>query len=214
MMEAYQKCFEASFREGCEFVGMIHDDLSIYEMGWDLRVLEEFEDPEVGAVGFFGAFSHCQPQLYDEPCKPVNFTRSGVVSNLRRDAHFCGERYTGSCDVAVFDGLALFIRRDALVKINGWPVGTAIQYWAYDYWLSMELRRIGYRLRVVGIDCDHWSGKGMPIAKQLAEAVGKINPCGDEAHILAHQYLYDLYKGTGVIPYTVVDQHRKEKSLG
>jgi len=73
----------------------------------------------------------------------------------------------------------------------------------------MVARSLGYRLRVVGIDCDQWSGKGMPVAKALAEAEGKIDPCGDEAHRISHQILYERYKGTGVIPYIVSDQRRK-----
>jgi GT2 family glycosyltransferase len=209
MIKAYQQCFEVARNNSYEIIGMIHDDVSIYEPGWDLRVLAEFDDSEVGAVGFFGATSHCQPQLYSEPCKPVNFTRSGVISNMRREACSVGERYTGSCDVAVFDGLALFIRTSLLQQIGGWPQDETCRYFGYDYFISMEARRLGYRLRVVGIDCDHWSGKGMPVANELAMEEGKLNPCGDEAHRISHQILYDRYKGTGVIPYTVQDQRRK-----
>jgi len=209
MMAAYQQCFERANRDGHEFIGMIHDDISIYEPGWDLRVLAEFDDPEIGVVGFFGATSHCNPNIYNEPPKPVNFARSGVISNLRREAHVLGERYSGSCDVAVFDGLALFIRTSLLQQIGGWPQDETCRYYGYDYFISMEARRLGYRLRVVGIDCDHWSGKGMPVAKALAEAEGKIDPCGDEAHRISHQILYERYKGTGVIPYIVSDQRRK-----
>jgi hypothetical protein len=205
MMQAYDECFRQTTED---LIAYLHDDLSVYEQDWDLRVLREFEDPEVGAVGFFGAFAACNPRLYMEPCVASNFARGWVVSNLRREAHLLGERYAGCCDVSQFDGLALIVRREVLEKMGGWLGHGPTSYWCYDLLLSYEARRLGYRLRYVGIDCDHWSGKTMPFAKNLAESKGEMDPCGDEAHRLTHQFLYDSYKGLNVIPYVVQDQRR------
>jgi Glycosyltransferase like family len=204
-MDAYDECFRNTKED---LVAYLHDDLSVYEYGWDQRVLAEFDDPDVGVVGFFGSFAACNPRLYSEPFSPGNFARGGVVSNLRREAHLIGERYAGCADISQFDGMALIVRRAVLEKIGGWLGHGPIFYWGYDMFLSYEARRLGYRLRMVGIDCDHWSGKTMPFMKINATENGKIDPCGNEAHYLTHRYLFDRYKDTDVIPYAVQDQRR------
>lgn len=205
MMAAYDECFRNTTED---LIAYLHDDLSVYEHGWDLRVLREFDDPTVGVVGFFGAFAACNPRLYLEPCVTSNFARGWVVSNTRREAHLVGERYAGCADIAQFDGFALIVRREVLEKMGGWLGHGPVSYWCYDLLLSFEARRLGYRLRYVGINCDHWSGKTMPFAKTHAKGNGLIDPCGDEAHIVAHKFLFDRYKDTGVIPYKVTDQRR------
>ena len=202
-MQAYQ---EVSENTSEDLIAYLHDDLSVYSQGWDERVLHEFDDPSVGVVGFFGAFAACNPRLYVEPFSVGNFARAGVISNLRRDAHLVGERYAGCADISQFDGLALVVRRNILEQSGGWPSQT--RYYGYDMWLSYEARRLGYRLRYVGIDCDHWSGKTMPFMKTHAQENGLIDPCGDEAHKEEHLWLYEKYRNTGVIPYEVKDQRR------
>jgi hypothetical protein len=184
IMAAYQEVFENTTED---ILCYAHDDVTFYEPDWDVRVMREFKDSTVGAVGFFGAKGHGLPSLYLEPCKPENFMRRGVVSNLRRDAERHGMRFAGECDVAVFDGLTMFVRREVIRKMGGWPQNAPCSYWVYDYLISCEVRRQGLRNRFVGVDCDHWNGKSPSIIP--------------EDHSAAHQWLYDRYKD--VLPYTV-----------
>ncbi len=206
LVEAYQAIYEQTTQP---FIAYVHDDVSIYEKNWDLRVLDEFDDPEIGAVGFFGGSGHCVPELYNVPFSPGNMGRYDPMSNMRRDAERHGRRETGSQDIAVMDGFGLVVRREVLDRAGGWPVGTPVRYFGYDYWVSMVTRAFGYRVRFVGIDCDHWSGKSLPYQKVIAEKRGLSDPAANEGHWEAHQYLYDQWRDKGVIPYRISDPRRK-----
>lgn len=185
VLEAYQEAYEKT-RE--PILGLMHDDLMVYEHNWDLRVLKEFEDPTVGMVGFAGALRHGSPDLYKAPYELPQLGRFGFRSNMRNAEHH-GERFTGECDVAVLDGFAMFVRRPILEKVGGWPLGTDINYFCYDYWLSCEVRRQGYRIRLVGVDCDHLSGKTASMV-QLKDD-----------HAAAHKWLYEHSRD--VLPFEV-----------
>ena len=160
VLEAYQECWMESqdFEHSDPILAYCHDDLRIEEKDWDLRVLKQFDDPNVGMVGFGGGLGYCKPYLYTEPFNINNMVRSGFRSNLR-NAEDHGERFTGECDCSVLDGYALFVRRSILDKVGGWPVDKPIGYWLYAEWLCCETRRQGYRIRIVGVDCEHLQGK-------------------------------------------------------
>jgi len=188
VLDAYQDILE---RAGEEIIGYVHDDLKVFEYGWDTRVLREFSDPSIGMVGFGGALRHGSPNLYVEPYQLAQLGRFGFRSNMR-NAEEHGERFAGECDVAVLDGFAMFVRRSILEKAGGWPLSTAINYFAYDYWLSCEVRRQGYRIRLVGVDCDHISGKTASMV-QLKDD-----------HAAAHLWLYKHSRD--VLPYSVEEK--------
>lgn len=165
-----------------------HDDVMVYEKGWDSRVLKQFGDPSVGLVGFAGALGHATANLYQVPYHLPNLARQNFMSNMR-DAEKHGARFTGERDVAVLDGLALFVRREILEKAGGWPVDKPYGYFMYSEWLCCETRRQGYRIRLVGVDCEHLGGKSS----------GFISP--KENYEQAHRYFYDHNRD--VMPYRV-----------
>ncbi len=175
IMEAYQEIYQSTTQE---IISYIHDDVIINEPDWDLRVAKEFEDPSVGMVGFGGATGHCHPQLYEVPFNWENMGRHNFLSNMRT-AEDHGQRFTGERDVVVLDGFAMFVRRSILDKWGGWPQNTTIGYWVYDYAISCEVRHQGYRIRLVGVDCDHLGGKSPSIK--------------DEDIVGASKWLYDRY---------------------
>jgi Glycosyltransferase like family len=181
LQESYEQTTEP-------IIGYLHDDLEIYERGWDSRVLREFVDPTVGLVGFAGALGHGTPNLYTAPYHLPNLARQQFLSNMR-DAEKHGARFTGERDVAVLDGLALFVRRSVLEKAGGWPVNEKYGYWLYSEWLCCETRRQGYRIRLVGIDCEHLGGKS---SGHIA-----ASPTYDEAH----RYLWE--NNWDMLPYRV-----------
>ena len=187
VLEAYQFTYEHTLHP---IIGMVHDDVVIYERGWDTRVLEEFNDPGVGVVGFAGAIGHGTPDLYSVPYHLPNLARQTFLSNLR-DAPVHGQIFTRARDVAVLDGLSLFVRRTILDKVGGWPLDKPVGYWLYAEWLCCEARRQGYRIRLVGVDCEHLGGKSSAhIAK---------SPTYEEAH----RYLYE--NNRDVLPCRVKD---------
>jgi Glycosyltransferase like family len=164
-----------------EIVGFVHDDVKVLEQGWDTRVLAEFatvKNAMTGLVGFGGALRHGSPDLYTSPYHLPNLARGGFRSNMR-DAEQHGERFEGSCAVAVLDGLAMFVRRDVLLAAGGWPVDEPYGYYMYAEWLSCAVRRLGYRIRLVGVACEHIGGR----------TASMVNVTDD--YQLAHRYFYD-----------------------
>lgn len=184
-------CFEAAYRSTTEpIIAMLHDDLVIHERNWDQRVLKQFEDPTVGLVGFAGALAHGQPHLYTRPFHIPNMVRRRFVSNMR-DAERHGMRYSKECDVAVLDGMALFVRRSVLDKWGGWPVDKPVGYYLYAEHLCCEVRRQGMRIRFVGVDVEHLGGKSSGTTLSYS-------------HEAEHRYLYDTSRD--VLPYEVPNQ--------
>lgn len=188
MMQAYQEIYESTTEP---IVAYIHDDVLILEQDWDLRVLREFDDPTVGAVGFFGARRHGAPDLYSGEFEPHKMGRYHTMSNFVKtewggtNAEEHGQRVTGEADAAVFDGCALFVRRTVLDACGGWPQNGPISYWVYDYLMSCNVRRAGYRNRYVGVKCCHLESRSPSIISEDWKA--------------AHEYLYSNYKD--VLPY-------------
>lgn len=192
MLAAYQKGFE---QEPADVLMFVHDDVICREPTWRGRVMAEFADPTVGLVGFGGAIQHGSFDLYKTPYRLQQLGRSGYLSNVD-DAEVHGQRFAYECDVAVLDGFALIARRSILERAGGWPLGTPIGYSLYDYWLSCETRRQGYRIRLVGIRAHHWGGR-TAVALKMADGQGP-------AHDAAHRYIYDTCRD--VLPFSVVNQ--------
>lgn len=161
ILPAYQAIFEAA--KGADILFYVHDDVICHEQDWDLRVLKEFEDQEVGMVGFAGAPGYCHPDLYAVPFSHLAMGRVGFKSNMRNWRQH-GAFFNGTCDVSVVDGFAFAIRRDLLEKVGGWPVDSPLGYYLYTEWLCCEVKRQGKRIRLVGVDCDHLNGKTSSIA--------------------------------------------------
>ena len=104
VLEAYQLGYIQAEKHA-EVIGFLHDDLVIFEQGWDKRVLKEFEDPAVGMVGFGGGLGHGRPELYRVPYHLPDLARPNFMSNMKQ-AEVHGERFKGVRDVAVLDGFA------------------------------------------------------------------------------------------------------------
>jgi GT2 family glycosyltransferase len=185
ILQAYQQGLEST---SSSILGYVHDDVIVRDEEWFARVIKEFDDPEVGMVGFGGALRHGSESLYQTPYRLTQLGRSDFRSNMF-DAERHGKRFTRACDVAVLDGFAMFVRREILEKTGGWPVGTPIGYFCYDYWLSCEVRRQGYRIRLVGVACTHLGGKSSS-AVQLMESPQD-----------AHRHIYDTCRD--VLPFKV-----------
>ena len=155
VVDAYQAIYERT-KEGV--IAYIHDDLICLEQDWDYRVMHEFLDPKVGVVGLAGGTMHGSADLYNPPFIISKLARGGFMSNLR-EAEIHGKRFTGECNVAVLDGIALFVRREVLRATGGWPVNTPIDYFLYSEWICCMARRLGYKIRMVGVKCDHLGGR-------------------------------------------------------
>jgi len=186
VVEAYE--YGRTRPYSCRILGFLHDDLVIEEHGWDKRVVRQFDDPGVGLVGFGGALGHGTHDLYTAPYHLPNLARQTFMSNMRT-AETHGARFIGERDVAVLDGFALFVRPEILDRAGGWPVGSPIGFYMYSEWLCCEVRRQGFRIRLVGVKCDHIGGRTSTVA-----AV-------QDSYEMAHQFFYDTNRD--VMPYRV-----------
>jgi hypothetical protein len=179
VVDAYQRIYEMTKQP---IIGYVHDDVICQESDWDVRVMKEFADPKVGLVGLGGGTRHGADDLYRSPYSLPQLGRGGFLSNMR-EAELHGSRFTGECNVAVVDGYAMFVRREVITQMGGWPSNTPVDYLCYDYFLSCWTRRLGYKIRVVGIKCDHLGGKSTGLNKNL-----QVDFEG------AHRWIYDEFK--------------------
>lgn len=175
----------------------LHSDLFIHEHGWDQRVLAEFDDPQVGVVGFVGAkrlgYEHIYKVLYDH----TQLARADVFSNLT-DAEVHGRRETGSQPAAVLDSCALMVRRSLLDRCGGWPVRSYPNNpHCTDLWLCLMARRHGQSVRMVGVGCTHRSGGKGEIGSKWLEQHGT----DIVHHRRAHEITYDQFRD--VLPVVV-----------
>ncbi len=197
MLNAYQVGFAvAGLAEGYDLLAFIHDDVIIHDTErWFVKVRSEFEDPRVGLVGFGGALGHGSPELYKVPYDYHQLGRSQFLSNMD-DAEVHGKRFTGSCDVAVLDGFSLIVRRQILETAGGWPVNN-LGYVGYDYWLSCMTRRLGYRIRLVGVSCAHLGGRTF-----VKLGLGQ-GPEHWAQFLAAHEYIYNEFRDVLPVTFTI-----------
>lgn len=181
------KCEKAWRSANATVVGYLHSDLFIHEKGWDERVLSAFEDENVVVVGFVGATRLGHPDIFRVPYDYRQLARADVWSNLT-DAEAHGRRDHGTRAVAVVDSCAVFVRREFLARLGGWPVGRyPDSSHCSDLWLCCSARRLGGRVVMVGAGATHRSGgKGEAGTRWLNARGGDL-----AAHRRAHEVLYE-----------------------
>jgi GT2 family glycosyltransferase len=192
---SYDKMYrdEATDVAAADVLAYIHDDVTVYEKGWDARVLKEFEDPEVGVVGFGGALRHGADKIYKTRYDYRQLARYLYKSNVD-DAEVHGERFAGACDVAVVDGFAIAVRRSLLDRCGGWPVDTYPPMHLYDYWVCAMAHRLGYRVRVVGVRCQHHGGQTATSAQYQEWANNSVWGSDAKMHEKGHRLFYEDFR--------------------
>jgi GT2 family glycosyltransferase len=153
-----------------DVVACTHNDLVIYEKGWDKRVLDLFERRErCGLAGFFGA----------EGCG-TDGGRMGCHCNFL-EAEIHATRNTGEKQVTMFDGISLIWRKQMMDEING--LDTSLQFHHfYDKNLSLQSHFAGWENWYLGVACHHLNGltANRPDYQTWAEKkMGTTNFTGD-----------------------------------
>lgn len=180
--------------KNADILGFLHDDILIHEDGWDTRVLDEFNDPNVVVVGFGGGLAQGHPDIYKIPYELTQLGRSYYISNDDH-AEKHGYRFTGSCDVAVLDSLSMFIRREFLDSLGGWPQDFPPNH-CLDHWISLSAHKHGKKVRVIGVKTFHKGGQ-TTVTNQDYHAWAQITEWGSDAemHKQAHRMIYDQFRG-------------------
>jgi len=156
-----------------EIIAYLHSDLYLLEKGWDQRIIDAFSDAQTAVVGVVGARNLGTEDIYRVPYDFRQLARGNVFSNLT-DWEVHGGHETGSRQVAVVDSCAVFVRRQLLVRCDGWPVR---QYpnssHCSDLWICCIAHRCGFVSRMVGVACQHRSGgKGEAGSQWLTDRGG------------------------------------------
>jgi GT2 family glycosyltransferase len=142
----------AELEPGHDIVALMHNDLILYEEGWDLRVEAAFrDDSALGMVGFAGS-----------DAIGGDGERTTTLSNLRgtrghTSAERAGTRITGLCPTVAVDGLFMAFRRAALPTLTLDPRMPPAHF--YDRIWGAQVQEAGWRQATLGIECDHigWS---------------------------------------------------------
>jgi glycosyltransferase involved in cell wall biosynthesis len=138
-----------------DLLAVLHNDVFIYEKGWDKRICQEFTgNPKLGLVGLFGSQgvgSHGE-RIQDRP-KDVPF--AGLSNMLEANVH--GMLLTGhTLPVAIIDGFAMIFRQTMIRQAGG--LDPRYQYHhLYDRELSLISLALGYQNLVINIPCHHVS---------------------------------------------------------
>ena len=195
---AYQFIYEHKNYNKQEVIAYIHTDVTINEKGWDLRVMQEFKDPQVAIVGMGGAIGIGVHDIYKKPYAIEQLQRIDYYSNVP-DWQVHGKREIGSRDVAVVDGFFLAVRTSFLDKIGGWN-WFPYTFHCYDTCLCLMAIRNGYKVRMVGIDAEHHGGGGSttPEYKKWCEQRGTTM---EREHSDPHLWMFNEFRD--LLPYQV-----------
>ncbi len=129
-----------------DVIAILHNDLYVFEYGWDKRVLNEFEaDDKLGLLGFLGS-------------RAVGITggRQFTMSNMI-EAEIHGERITDARSCVIFDGMSLIGRKKMFQEVGGFDLGYTYHHF-YDRDISMKSFTSGWNNKTIGVLCHHKSG--------------------------------------------------------
>lgn len=192
---SYQALYKST---EADVLAYIHDDVICREVGWDERVMKEFEDPTVGVVGFGGGLNHGTDDIYKTPYRLQQLAR-GLYRSNTDDAEVHGQRFAGTCDVAVVDGFAIVVRRSLLDSIRGWPVERYPPHHNYDYFICCAAHSCGLRVRLVALRCHHLGGR-TALSEDYAKWAAQTRWGSDVAmHEAGHRLIYDEFRS--VLPW-------------
>lgn len=140
-----------------EFIAYIHDDLMIAEQGWDQRVLAAFDnDPKLALIGFVGSnqMDSAGGRGYGTS---LNYQGNDYRTGWTSKAEVHGRRFFGLEPAANLDNVVMIFRRSVLEQIPPCEGNYGPGHY-YDRACCLEVISRGYRVGMMGIACDHFSG--------------------------------------------------------
>lgn len=182
MIESLNQSYHSSTGD---IIACLHNDVYIYERGWDLKVLDQFEEvPETGMVGFFGA----QGIEHDGG-------RCNCYTNML-EAEVHGTRSLSAVRVVAFDGFSLICSRKMLDRVGGFDRNYTYHHF-YDKDISLESHTHGFYNVMLPIFCHHVSGQTATqkdYQNWISDKMGVQNGEGDNASYLkSEQYFLNKW---------------------
>jgi len=135
-----------------DIIGTLHNDVFVYEQGWDTRVREAFKiDPLLGLVGFCGSGE------VDELGGRGGDTKCFFDGRRGQKQENTGRRIEHLEPAVIVDSLAMFFRRSMVEKLRITINDPLYHFW--DKVLPLRLVDIGLHVAVLGIQIDHLGGQ-------------------------------------------------------
>ena len=184
----------------------LHDDVTIFEPGWDAVLVSAMRNFGAGIAGFGGAPGLGTRDLYRRPYELNQLARvGGFVSNMV-EAESHGARAAFPQYVSVLDGFAIAITNEAYNLMGGWAravkEGLPIHH-MYDAWIACRAAELGIRTVMVPVNCHHAGGGTSVRRAEEFEALMKREGYtdGGDVHSKAHEFIYNRFRN--VLPLTV-----------
>ena len=159
----YYPLLDLALDQPDEEIGLIHNDMLLYTRGWDVLMSRAFkEDPLLGLIGL------CGSNEIDERGGRGNGTMCNFMGReiMVGDKQYkgqdssAGRRIFGLEPACVLDSLFMMFRRDVIAKLvdnsEKWSDLPLAHF--YDRIWPCRTIEAGYRVGVMGIDCDHLGG--------------------------------------------------------
>lgn len=146
-----------------ELIGLIHNDMVLYEKGWNERMEAAFAaDPLLGLVGLCGSseLDHLGGRGGGTMCY---FSGRSVMvhgQQIPAQSQDAGLRITGLHPAVVLDSLFMMFRRSVIPQLvaegEDWKDITLAHF--YDRIWPCRTIEAGYGVAVMGVECDHLGG--------------------------------------------------------
>lgn len=175
-----------------DFIFFPHNDLMIYEKGWDdklVRILSSL--PDCGVAAFYGAKGIGTHDLYRTPYRMDQLIRVDNVSACNRmNAAVHGFRppRAETEEVAVVDGFSMIVNTRLLDETGGFDRSYPPHH-NYDNDICLESLDKGYKNYVISMDADHLGGR-TDVGENWNDKFGKTKA---EIHRDAHPVLYNKW---------------------
>ena len=164
---------------GVDYVAYFHCDIMMVEEGWDKRVIEVFDDdPKMGLMGFAGS-NEIDGGGGRGRGTITSFAGKEYRTGWSSPAAAHGGKATGVHPAVVLDACSMIFRLSLLKELPNQEETHSPGHF-YDRVLSCEVVDRGYRVAVIGCECDHFS-EGTGPCKVPGETLGIANR--DECYV-------------------------------
>lgn len=145
------------------YIGLIHNDMIMYEPEWDVRLRQGFEaDPLLGLVGLCGSYELDALGGRGGGTMCYFSGRSVIVGDrqILAQSQDAGLRINDIRPALVLDSLFMMFHRAAVLHLvrddEKWEDITLAHF--YDRIWPLRVIEGGYRVAVAGVECDHLGG--------------------------------------------------------
>ena len=189
----------AFFKNHVDYIFFTHNDVFIYERGWDAKIKRIlWTTPNVGCAGFYGAKGLGSDELYKIPYQMSQLARFENVSNCNRmEAAVHGFRPIAQGreteQVATLDGFSLIVNVELLNKTGGFDRNYPVHH-NYDNDICLESLDKGYDNIVIAMDAQHIGGQ-TDVKEDWNKPFGKTK---QQIHIDAHPVMYEKWSPKNV----------------